>query len=98
MRLVVQQNSRGRLEPHVQEIPYRKQSFSLGLAGPVKACSSIRRRTQGQQRGMGLRRVYTYNVDNETSATKKPNVRKQAYGAVATMDMIRETQTAKQTT
>ena len=39
---------------------------------------------------MGLRRVYTYNVDNETSATKKPNVRKQAYGAVATMDMIRE--------
>ena len=40
--------------------------------------------------GMGLRRVYTYNVDNETSATKKPNVRKQAYGAVATMDMIRE--------
>lgn len=39
--------------------------------------------------GTGLRRVYTYNVDNEGSATKRPNVEKQAYGSVATMDIIR---------
>lgn len=39
--------------------------------------------------GVGLRRVYTYNVDNENSATKKPNIEKQALGSVATMDIIR---------
>lgn len=39
--------------------------------------------------GVGLRRLYTYNVDNGTSATKKPNVEKQAYGAVHTMDIIK---------
>lgn len=39
--------------------------------------------------GVGLRRIYTYNVDNNMSATKKPNVEKQAYGAVHTMDIIK---------
>lgn len=39
--------------------------------------------------GVGLRRVYTYNVDNENSATKKPNIEKQALGSVATMDIIK---------
>lgn len=38
--------------------------------------------------GVGLRRIYTYNVDNNNSATKKPNIDKQAYGAIATMDSI----------
>lgn len=40
--------------------------------------------------GVGLRRIYTYNVDNNTSATKKPNIEKQAYGSVETMDYIKE--------
>lgn len=39
--------------------------------------------------GVGLRRIYTYNVDNNMSATKKPDVKKQAYGAVHTMDIIK---------
>lgn len=39
--------------------------------------------------GVGLRRVYTYNVDNGGSATKNPNVEKQAFGSVATMDIIK---------
>lgn len=39
--------------------------------------------------GVGLRRVYTYNVDNEGSATKKPNVDKQAFGAIETMNAIK---------
>ncbi len=40
--------------------------------------------------GVGLRRIYTYNVDNDTSATKKPNIEKQSYGSVETMDYIKE--------
>jgi glycosyltransferase involved in cell wall biosynthesis len=39
--------------------------------------------------GVGLKRIYTYNVDNATSATKKPNLENQSYGAVETMDYIR---------
>lgn len=38
---------------------------------------------------VGLKRVYTYNVDNSMSATKKPNVDKQAIGAVENMDYIK---------
>ncbi|MBT1162619.1 MULTISPECIES: glycosyltransferase family 2 protein [Bifidobacterium] len=38
---------------------------------------------------VGLRRVYTYNVDNSMSATKKPNIEKQAIGAVENMDYIK---------
>lgn len=41
--------------------------------------------------GMGLRRVYTYNVDNDSSATKRPNVDKQAYGSISTMEIIKKT-------
>lgn len=41
--------------------------------------------------GMGLRRVYTYNVDNSSSATKKPDVDRQAYGSITTMETIKET-------
>lgn len=41
--------------------------------------------------GIGLRRVYTYNVDNNNSATKKPDVDKQAYGSMATMEIIKKT-------
>ena len=44
---------------------------------------------RAKQIGMGLRRIYTYNVANNGSATKKPNVEKQAYGGIATMDMIK---------
>ncbi len=40
--------------------------------------------------GVGLRRVYTYNVDNDTSATKKPNIKKQSYGSIENMDYIKE--------
>lgn len=40
--------------------------------------------------GVGLRRVYTYNVDNDNSATKMPNIEKQALGSVETMDFIKE--------
>lgn len=40
--------------------------------------------------GVGLRRIYTYNVDNDTSATKKPNIEKQSYGSVENMDYIKE--------
>lgn len=36
----------------------------------------------------GLRRVYTYNVDNNMSATKKPNVDKQALGAIENIEFI----------
>lgn len=39
--------------------------------------------------GIGLKRIYTYNVDNNDSATKKPNVEKQAIGSVATMNIIK---------
>lgn len=39
--------------------------------------------------GVGLRRVYVYNVDNDSSATKKPNIDKQAYGAIETMKIIK---------
>ncbi len=39
----------------------------------------------------GLKRIYTYNVDNETSATKKPNIEKQAYGGIATINLIDKT-------
>lgn len=38
---------------------------------------------------VGLRRVYTYNVDNNMSATKKPNVDKQAIGAVENIEYIK---------
>lgn len=41
--------------------------------------------------GVGLRRIYTYNVDNNNSATKKPNINKQAYGAIETMEIIKKT-------
>lgn len=41
--------------------------------------------------GVGQRRIYTYNVDNDASATKQPNIEKQAYGSVATLDMIKST-------
>ena len=40
--------------------------------------------------GVGLRRVYTYNVDNDFSVTKHPNIDKQAYGAIRTMDIIKQ--------
>lgn len=40
--------------------------------------------------GVGLKRVYTYNVDNDTSATKKPNLKKQSYGAVENLDYIKK--------
>ncbi|MGK4255997.1 glycosyltransferase family 2 protein [Bifidobacterium pullorum] len=40
---------------------------------------------------VGLRRVYTYNVDNNSSATKKPDVEKQAYGSIVTMEIIKKT-------
>ena len=40
--------------------------------------------------GMGLRRVYTYNVDNDTSATKLPNLEKQSYGSIENMDYIKK--------
>ena len=45
---------------------------------------------RAQTVGVGLKRVYTYNVDNENSATKKPDIRKQAYGAMATVDIMRD--------
>lgn len=38
--------------------------------------------------GVGLKRVYTYNVDNSSSATKKPNIDKQAYGGIATANIV----------
>lgn len=41
--------------------------------------------------GVGQRRVYTYNVDNNTSATKRPNIERQAYGSIATLDIIKDT-------
>lgn len=41
--------------------------------------------------GVGLRRVYVYNVDNDNSATKKPNIDRQAYGAIETMKIIKKT-------
>lgn len=41
--------------------------------------------------GVGHRRIYTYNVDNNTSATKQPNIERQAYGSVATLDIIKDT-------
>ncbi|MDR1641739.1 MAG: glycosyltransferase [Clostridiales bacterium] len=40
--------------------------------------------------GVGLRYTYTYNVDNPLSATKNPNVEKQAIGSVETMDYIKD--------
>ncbi|MDR3165388.1 MAG: glycosyltransferase [Synergistaceae bacterium] len=39
--------------------------------------------------GVGLRRIYTYNVDNENSATRKPNIEKQALGSIENMDYIK---------
>ncbi len=45
--------------------------------------------------GMGLRRIYTYNVDNDTSATKLPNLEKQSYGSVENMDYIKENMTPR---
>lgn len=41
--------------------------------------------------GVGQRRIYTYNVDNNASATKQPNIKKQAYGSIATLDIIKDT-------
>lgn len=40
--------------------------------------------------GVGLRRIYVYNVDNDTSATKAPNLEKQAYGSVENIKYIKE--------
>ena len=41
--------------------------------------------------GVGLRRVYTYNVDNQHSATTQPDVRKQALGSIKTLEIIKDT-------
>lgn len=38
---------------------------------------------------VGLKRIYTYNVDNDLSATKKPNIEKQSIGAIENMDYIK---------
>ena len=40
--------------------------------------------------GVGLRRIYVYNVDNDISATKAPNIEKQAYGSVENIKFIKE--------
>ena len=40
--------------------------------------------------GVGLKRIYVYNVDNNSSATKAPNLDKQAYGSVENMKYIKE--------
>jgi len=39
--------------------------------------------------GVGLRKVYTYRLDNDESATTKPNIEKQAMGAIENMEHIR---------
>jgi hypothetical protein len=48
-----------------------------------------------QKIGVGLRRVYTYRLDNAQSATKKANIQKQGIGAVENMEHIQKTITLK---
>lgn len=62
--------------------------FSLDVLTGEDMQFNARLLPRAERIGVGLRRIYTYNVDNENAATKKPDVRKQAYGAIATMDMI----------